>query len=106
MMQFSDGGLGLVNLNIQCTALLAKFVVRVMLLTQGIWSELLLNRLVDIKPSMGGFRKPYLRWAFLSNFKTRQICGPIDGFMVGICKAWDAVKFFLLVDFHLRMKNC
>ena len=45
---------------------------------------------------MGGLWKPSLRWAFLSNFKTRQICGPIDGFMVGICKAWDAVKFFFI----------
>ena len=90
----------------QCKALLAKFVVRAMLPAQGIWSELLLNRLVDIKPSMGVLWKPSLRWAFLSNFKTRQIRGPIDGFMVGICKAWDVVKFFLFVDVHLRMKNC
>ena len=77
-----------------------------MLPAQGIWSELLLNRLVDIKPSMGGLWKPSIRWAFLSNFKMRQIHGPIGGFMVGICKAWDAVKFFLFVDVHLRMKNC
>ena len=26
----------------------------------------------------------------------RPIHGPIDGFMVGICKAWEAVKFFLI----------
>ena len=77
-----------------------------MLLTQGIWSELLLNRLVDIKPSMGGFRKPYLRWAFLSNFKRRHIHGPIDGFVAAICKAWDSVTFFLFVNGHLRMKTC
>ena len=93
--QFSDGGLGLVDPDSQCKALLAKFVVRAMLPGQGIWSNFLLNRLFDIKPSTGGSWKPSLRWAFLSNFKMRPIHGPIDGFMVGICKAWEAVKFFL-----------
>ena len=77
--QFSNGGLGLVDQDSQWKAVLAKFVVRAMLLGQGIWSELLLNRLVDIKPSMGVLWKPSLRWAFLPNFKTRQIRGPIDG---------------------------
>ena len=51
---------------------------------------------VAFKPSRGGFWKPSLRWAFLSNFKTRPIHGPIDGFMVGICKAWDVVKFLFI----------
>ena len=38
--QLFDGGLGLVDQDSQCKALLAKFVVRAMLPTQGIWSEL------------------------------------------------------------------
>ena len=42
------------------------------------------------------FWKPSPRWAFLSNFKTRQLHGPIDGFMVGICKAWDVAKLFFI----------
>ena len=53
--QFSDGGLGLVDPNSQCKALLAKFVVRAMLHGQGIWSELLLNRLIDINRLWGGY---------------------------------------------------
>ena len=60
----------------------------------------------DIKPSTGVFWKPSLRWAFLSNFKTRPIHDPIDGFMVGkFCKAWEAVKYFLFIDAPLQMKN-
>ena len=51
--QFSDGGLGLVDPDSQCKALLAKFVVRAMLPTQGLWSKLCLNQLFDIKPSTG-----------------------------------------------------
>ena len=54
--QFSDGGLGLVDPDSQCKALLANFVVRAMLPAHGILSELLLNRLLNIKPSTwGGF---------------------------------------------------
>ena len=41
MMQFSDGGLGLVDPDNQCKALLAKFVVRALFPAQGIWPELL-----------------------------------------------------------------
>ena len=55
MPQFFDGGLGLVDPDNQCKALLAKFVVMAMLPAQGIWSELRLNRLLDIKSSTGGF---------------------------------------------------
>ena len=58
--QFSDGGLGLVDPDSQCKAFLAKFVVRAMLPGQGIWSNFLLNRLFDMKPSMGGSWKPSL----------------------------------------------
>ena len=37
MMQFSDGGLGLVDPDNLCKALLAKFVVRAMLPAQGLF---------------------------------------------------------------------
>ena len=83
---------------------MAKIVVRVMLSAQGY--ELLLNQFVDIKPSIGGSWKSSLIWAFMnSNFKTRQIHGPKDGFMDSICNAWDVVSFFLSIDAHLQMKN-
>ena len=66
--EISNGGLGMVDPDNQCKALLAKFVVRAMLPAKGIWSELLLNRLVDTKPCIGGIMETISKMGILIKF--------------------------------------
>ena len=56
-----NGGLGLVDLNSQCKALLSKFVCRAMLLMQGVWSQLMMHRLSTMCPIIYGVWPPSIR---------------------------------------------
>ena len=63
-----NGGLGLVDPESQCKALLSKFMCRPMLPMQGFWSQLMMHRLSTMCLTIGGVWKPSLRWAFIQNF--------------------------------------
>ena len=66
--QRQNGGLGLVDPESQCKALLSKFVCRAMLPMQGVWRPVMMHRLSTMCPKIGGMWQPSLRWAFIQNF--------------------------------------
>ena len=91
----SQGGLALIDPLIQSRALLTKFVVRGLLLGTEAWKGMLLNQLMQLSPKTGGNWLPSLKWMFLTNTQTPRRNLISNRFLLGIVRAWDAVKIFL-----------
>ena len=91
----SQGGLALIDPLIQSRALLTKFVVRGLLLGTEAWKGMLLNQLMQLSPKTGGNWLPSLKWMFLTDTRTPRQNLTSNIFLLGIVRAWDAVKIFL-----------
>ena len=91
-----NGGLGLVDPEAWCKALLSKFVCRAMLPMQGVWSSLMMHRLSTMCLTIGGMWQPSLRWAFIQNFHLFKTTLLEDRFFNGILTSWSAIKKFLV----------
>ena len=79
----------------QSRALLTKFVVRGLLSGTEAWKGMLLNQLMQLSPKTGGKWLPSLKWMFLSDVQTPRRNLTSNRFLLGIVRAWDAIKTFL-----------
>ena len=95
VMPKSQGGLALIDPLMQSRALLTKFVVRGLLPGTEAWKGMLLNQLMQLSPKTGGKWLPSLKWMFLSDVQTPRRNLTSNRFLLGIVRAWDAIKTFL-----------
>ena len=94
----SNGGLGLIDPLMQSRALLTKFVIRGLLLGSESWKEIFLNQLMQLSPKTGDVWSPSLKWLFLNDVQTPRRDLASNRFFLGIIRAWDVIKSFLLKD--------
>ena len=95
VMPKSQGGLALIDPLMQSRALLTKFVVKGLLPGTEAWMGMLLNQLMQLSPKTGGKWLPSLKWMFLSDVHTSRQNLTSNRFLLGIVRAWDAIKTFL-----------
>ena len=93
-----NGGLGLIDPLMQSRALLTKFVIRGLLPGSKAWKGIFLNQLMQLTPKIGGAWSPSLKWLFLNDMKTPRRNVASNRFLLGIIRAWDAIKSFLFKD--------
>ena len=79
---------------------MAHSIVRIMHIinisfTKRVQHSMLLNQLMQLSPKMGGNWLPSLTWMFLTDVQTPRRNLISNRFLLGIVRAWDAMKTFL-----------
>ena len=57
-----------------------------------------LNQLMKSSPKTGGVWSPSLKWLFLNDVQMPSRDLPSNLFLLGIIRAWDEIKSFLIKD--------
>ena len=92
------GGLGLIDPLMQSRALLVKFVIRGLLPGSEAWKGMFLKQLMKLSPRTGGVWSPSLKWLFLNDVQTPRRDLASNRFLLGIIRAWDGIKSFLVKE--------
>mgnify|MGYP000158494050 FL=1 len=92
ILPISKGGLGVIDPQQQCQALLGKFIVRSLLPWAGPWSNFLHQRSIHFSPKIGGDWKDNVRWLFLTDSVARIPNTWENRFIRGICNAWTQMR--------------